>query len=168
MQISASCRLDDLTQELNYVHWYILLPLASNELDTSKEVLERWDVSHYYDQHFDDLSEEALVTDLLPFLESLLDDLPKPSFLSGLTTLRRFEVLREESLDELGDEFRLEKLIKLLFVVGTHQSQRHESELKHVVFGFIRGRRCLDLLQGRLHDVFLSQRGCLLRDVYST
>ena len=104
------------------MHRYILLTLASNKLDASKEVLERWDVSHDDDQHFDNLSEEALVADLLPFLKSLLDHLPKPSFLSGLTTLGRFEMLRKESFDEFGNEFWLEKLIELLFVVGTHQS----------------------------------------------
>lgn len=99
-------------------------------------------MAHDNNQHFDDLSEEALVADLLTSLTQRLDLLPDPLLAARMSIDL---LLRKEGLDEDADQLWLEQLVELLLVVGASQGQRHECEFKHIVFGLPRRRRRLNL-----------------------
>ena len=92
-------------------------------------------MAHNNDQHLDDLCEEALIANLLPLFHYCLNLLPDP-LLSGW--IRRISLsdllLAEESVDKLRDKLRLEQLFEFPRRVRAGKRQRHECELKHVVF----------------------------------
>lgn len=136
-----------------------LLPLSDAFV---QEELEGRHMAHNYDQHFDDLREEALVADFLASLTQRLDLLPDPLLAAWVAS----DLLpREEGLDEDAYQLRLEELIELLLVIGACQSKWHEGELKHVVLGFPGRRRRLDLGQRNLHDALLALGRGVLWDV---
>lgn len=133
---------------------------------TSQEEIERGNPPHDHRQHFDDLSEEALVRYLLSLLKFLLDVLPNPDFFPDGVASNVVQVLvrpllaREEGFNELVDESVGEVLLELFTVVGALEGDGHEGELEHCVLGLVLTARSLNLSQSRVQNLDFSRCGC--------
>ena len=78
--------------------------------DRFEELLERIDMPHYDDKHFDDLCKEALIADLLALFHDCLDLLPdvlRSAWTSRILLARQFN-LAEKGLNKLANELWLE------------------------------------------------------------
>ena len=136
--------LDDPVKELNDVKVFLVTAL--------KEMLEWFDMPHDYDKNFDYFCEEVLIWHLMSWFHLLVDDVPNPSHVC----VASISSLRKEGLNELFNQLLVEDTIELRFAISTLEGNRHECELKHVVFGLIAAGACLNLGKSCLKNLNLT------------